>query len=498
MAAWAGVGDAAAERRRAGRFAAALALGMLAALVNPRGLGQHLAFLEARQAGAIQFVTDEWARFDPFAHTNTVPAVSALAWGVTDVLIVGFSIAAAVCAWRLLRERSVERLDDADPVRIALGVAALVAMFSAIRFLWLGLFPLLYLLYLGARRGAPLVRFRDPLAAAATVGLAIAFPWVGGFRDVSFHFPNDFRDWLREGHASHRFFEHGVRFLKETGISGQLFHDYALGGYLCHQLGPELRTFVDGSMNYPDDVALDYRSLVVARGARSGETLSDALERRDVDIFFGFGVPLGDATPYTTAALEGHPHWKRVSRSWRHGIYLRANEANRANLARIADWYAAEGIDFDAGQGFDPGRAIREHREWSDRWGLLPAGWSALVEQTSAADPAARAQALETVGLGYALAGAYREQVANDRRAAALRPKAKAPRRRLVYGLLRLDRPLHALAKAGELVELDPEDERSQVFSRAVLDFSRADSPDAGIAVINGLPLLTSRQPLRQ
>jgi hypothetical protein len=217
----------------------------------------------------------------------------------------------------LLRAPSAAQLDEADPVRIALGVAALVAIFSAIRSLWLGVFPLLYLLHEARRCPA---RLRDPFAAAATIGLALAFPVVNGFRDVSIHVPKDLRSWLAKAHAGHRFFEHGVDFLRETRVSGQLFHDYALGGYLCHETGPALRTFVDGSMNYPDDVAVDYRRLITGQGSRPGESLADALDRRGVDLFFGFGVPLGGSAAYATAALEGHPRWKLVSRSWRHGV----------------------------------------------------------------------------------------------------------------------------------------------------------------------------------
>jgi hypothetical protein len=494
-------GDAANEDRRAKRLATALGASLAASLLNPRGIAQHLAYLESSRAGAIRMVADEWARFDPFAHTNLAPAVSTLAWLCADVVIAGFLAWLAIAGVRFLRRPAPERLDDVDPVRAALGVAALVAMVSAIRFLFLGVFPLLCLLHAGRRcgwGGAARERVVVAACAAATLAIALAFPVAGGFREVAVHLPRDARTWLVEAHTGHRFFEDGVRFLEATGITGQLFHDYALGGYLCHRLGPRLRTFVDGSMNYPDDIAVDYQSLIGSRGSAPGEGLSAGLDRREVDVYFGFGVPVGGAAPYTSAALEGHPDWLRVSRSWRHGIYLRANDANRENLARIAAWYAGQGVAFDPQRGFDPGLALREHRAWADAWGVLPDGWSALPDRLSRAAPHERAPLLETLGLGYALAGAYPEQLANDRLARELQPAAAAPRRRLVYGLLRLNRPGQALREARALVALDPRAPRSQRFLDGAQRAARATSPDARIAAIDALPLLTSRQPLRQ
>ena len=62
------IGDLDLERRRAGRLATALGLGLLAALANPRGAAQHLAFATASAGNALWGVVDEWAPFDPFAR----------------------------------------------------------------------------------------------------------------------------------------------------------------------------------------------------------------------------------------------------------------------------------------------------------------------------------------------------------------------------------------------------------------------------------------------
>ena len=63
---------------------------------------------------------------------------------------------------------------------------------------------------------------------------------------------------------------------------------------------------------------------------------------------------------------------------------------------------------------------------------------------------------------------------------------------------LRLNRPAQALAAARELVALDPDNRRSQRFLLGAQRAARATTPDARIAAIDALPLLVSRQPLRQ
>ncbi|MGH0032015.1 MAG: hypothetical protein ACQGVC_19665 [Myxococcota bacterium] len=498
---WGGF-DAGDDPRRALRLGVALLGGGLASLLNPRGVGQHLAYLESSGAGAIQAVYDEWAPFQVFAHANAAPPVSLLVWVLTDALLLAFAVTAAVAVVRFLRDASRERLDAADPVRIALGVAGVVALLTAIRFLWLGLFAAVFLVHAAAdwrrRSGAQPGARIDAACGVAALAVAALFPVLGSFDDVATHYRKGVSGWLRDAHTGDRFFDAGVRFLRESGLAGQLFHDYALGGYLCHQLPPALRTFIDGSMNVPPDVMGDYQSAVTGRGARPGESLSDTLDRRGVDLYFGFGVPVQDGSPYGTTALAGHPDWRLVSRSWRHGVYLRANPRNAANLAQVAGWYAEQGVPFDPRAGFEPGRVLAERRDWADDWQMWPQGWSALIDAPPAADLARRARDLETLGLGYALVGAWEAGVAHDTGVAALRPRAKAPRRRLVYDLLRLGRVEPALVRSRELVELDPADARSARFAEVARRVDTAPSIDARIRAIDSLPLLSSRQPLRQ
>ena len=59
------------DRARFLRLASALGLGLLAALLNPRGLDQHLTFWTSSREGSIWGVADEWAAFAPFSHART-------------------------------------------------------------------------------------------------------------------------------------------------------------------------------------------------------------------------------------------------------------------------------------------------------------------------------------------------------------------------------------------------------------------------------------------
>lgn len=497
---------------RARRLAAALGLGLLASLANPRGAAQHLAFWTASREAAIFAVVDEWAPFDPFGLTNVSPAVSPLSWLLADLLLATFAGVAAAGVLLFLHRPTARRLRAVDPLLLGLGAAGCAALLVAIRFFWMAVFPLLFLLRV-RRVALAETRGLDNTFGLAALALAVALPLRGDLVALTSQLPRDASDWWGQAHLGGRFFEGGVRFLEETGVEGNLYHAHFMGGLLCYRLAPGLRTFVDGSMNLPDGVALDYRNLKMQRGSWPYESFTQLLDRRGVDLFFGIGVPTGsprasESGLYTTANLERADGWMRVARSMRWAIYLRRNERNRENLARIAEWYRRQGVPFDPARGLDIDAVIRERPDWAIRQRLLPANHAELLAAARGGAPRERVAALESLGLAYALSGAYAHQLENDREAIRLRPDAKAPRRRLVYGLLREGRAEEAAAAAERLLALDPDDERSRRFA-AVAESSRrrarrgpppadAIAPLPLDAAINTLPLVTSRQPLRQ
>jgi hypothetical protein len=291
-----------------------------------------------------------------------------------------------------------------------------------------------------------------------------------------------------------------VRFLERSGVEGNLFNAYHMGGFLGYWLGPRLRTFVDG--RYPTaEILHEYFRINRQRPVRPGESSLDALERRRVDFFFGVGFPVVGQRIYTTARLERAAGWRLVHRTLDDAIYLRSNGRNRENLGRIDAYYEREGVPFDPETGFDPWAAIRAHPDWAAARGMWPPSAAASWTQRESPDPDARFRALDTLGWFHAFLGSYAAQVEVDRAAVAFRPEARAPRRRLVAGLLRLDRAHEAVEAARALVALDPKGLRSAEFVRIAVEYERRRSAGSTTGVrapidapINALPLITTAE----
>lgn len=480
---------------RARRLALALVAGLVATLLNPRGIEQHLTFVTSSRETGIWSIEDEWSPFLPWAFDHYGAWVSPLAWAVTDLLLIGFVAGAAWAVWRLLRRPSPQALRASDPVLLALAAASCVALLVSVRFLWMSVFPLLFLLRLGrtvlpeGRRTAQVAW----LLAAACVALSMGYERVGGFRFMARGLPSQADAYLRTAYLASNVHETAVRFLHDTGVEGNLFNAYTEGGFLGYWLAPRLRTFIDGrTEHYPPDVLEDYFAIVDRRGGRPGETLTGALDRRGVDLFVGVGLPVVPrAGTYTTTHLEGAPGWLLVFRAIDQAVYLRANERNRDNLDRIAAWYAREGVPFDRERGLDVAAVVRERPDWAIVHRMLPVDHAELVATLEDPDEERRFRARSRLGLFYALLGAYPEQGEMDREAAKLRPRAKAPLRRLVYGLLRQGRPREALAAAQRLEALADLDARSGRFVSVARQAAGAHTLVAIEPFVDQLPLLT-------
>jgi tetratricopeptide (TPR) repeat protein len=184
----------------------------------------------------------------------------------------------------------------------------------------------------------------------------------------------------------------------------------------------------------------------------------------------------------------------------RHGIYLRTNERNRENLRRIATYYQEQGVPFDPREGLDVSAVIRTRPDWAMAHGMVPEDYLASLTERQSRSFSVRFRALQNLGVTYALVGAYHDQIEIDREAKALRPRAKQPRLRLVYGLLRLDRAEGALAEARELYAIDPRDPRGALFLRVAREYARrrallekghdGEPTEPLDAMINRLPLV--------
>jgi hypothetical protein len=88
-----------ASRRRVRRIGLALGLGLVAALLNPRGIRQHLSPFAALVEPRLPAVRDDWSAFDPFSLPPVATQQSVLAWGVADALLLAVALALGV-GWR--------------------------------------------------------------------------------------------------------------------------------------------------------------------------------------------------------------------------------------------------------------------------------------------------------------------------------------------------------------------------------------------------------------
>jgi hypothetical protein len=486
LAALSGLALEVAARRRAGldatialgrarRLAIATGLGFAASLVNPRGLVQHLTFFASSMGTAIWRIEDEWQAFHPFAWRG-VGAVSPLSLVVADGLIVGVAVAALLA----LRRRDGR---TPDPLPLLLAAAGIAAFLVSVRFLWLGFLPLLFLLT-AAGPGRLASRASGRIFAAASLALALAFPFATPWPSVARNLPSTPREFFGTPWVAYKYHVVGARFLAATGVEGRLFNKYLTGGFLGYWLAPRLRTFIDSrTEHYEREVFDDYANVSLRLGSGPGESMLDVLERRGVDLFFGSGVPQTgsrEATLHTATHLAGAPGWLLVSRSVHHAIYLSRDARNAENLRRIADWYAAEGVPFDPERGLDVLSVLRERPDWAAAHELLPPDYAPLLDPYGIDDPDERYRALDRLAAIYGLLGAHSEQLALDRSARALRPGSKAPRRRLVYGLLRMGRSDEALAEVERLVALDPGDAGSAAAQAVAIHYARRRQGELG------------------
>jgi len=458
-----------------GRLAAAIGLGFLAALVNPRGIAQHLTFFSSARDSAIWMVKDEWTPFDPFSIPGERAAgIDPVAWLTTDALLLLFLLAAVAGGIAFLRRPTADRLRAVDPVLGALAFASVVAILVSLRFLWMSFFILLFLLraqrWVLASHPAAARRIEWATAGAVfllTVGFARMDTWEGIVSEIR----REPGGYFETPYLARRYCASGIGLLKEAGLQGNLFNPYHLGGYAGYRLAPDIRTFIDGrTEHYPDQVMRDY--LKITHGSRQADRrdVLRLLDERQVDIFLGVGLPEGYYSDlYTVELLARQPDWILVYRSIDHAIYLRRNLRNAENLWRLVEYYRERGVPFDSRTGFSPWEVIREAPEWAIAQGMIPASFPQQEAQRESADPDERYRALDAIGNVFWLLGDYRAQIEADLAASALRPDAREPRRRLANTYVRKRRFRDAERLARELYESDPSDERARKLYEFIL-----------------------------
>ena len=462
------------------RLAVALGLSVIVTALNPRGFAQHLTFIVEADAGSIWQLRDDFLRYDPLRPVRGNLAFSPLSWALYDLLLAPFLGSAFAAGLAFARRPSLAALRALDPVHLGLGAAAIVASVVAVRFHWLCVFPLVYLI---RRHGAALTRSRAAAwaLAAAGVALAIVMPRVNDFAAFAAEVAREERGYLSPW-MDRRYCGSGARFLEDARLEGRLYNPFNLGGFLGYRLAPRLRTFIDGRLDHVLPLVLDdYRTLRRTSLVGPTQRLRDLLDRWQVDLFFADAFnELEYPGRQSGFHLRRQPDWIPVYASGTHAIHLRKHERNRRNLDRVAAYYREREIPFDRERGLDVGRVLREAPDWANAQALPHPERVLLLRRLEGGGPLARLAALETLAAHAWRIGDWSEEVDLDARLLTALPEAYEPRRRRVDGLLQLGRNREALREARELTLRHPDAPEGAYLLDAARDAVRRARPGRG------------------
>jgi hypothetical protein len=482
------------DRARVGSLALALLVGALATLANPDLLDPHLAYLAAGEATpALDFVEDEWRPLDLLALPRPGVPPSPLGWAIAWGMLVA-TASIGVAATRRSGSGVDGRRDAIDPPLLALAAISLVAMLVAVRFSWLGIFPLLLI----GKRVSPWLDGGDLrlLAPAAVAALLVpGYLRLGDWPVVSQSVPPRLASYADPYNAA-LYHANAAWMLRDAGLRGRLFNRYEDGSFLGYWLAPELRVFIAGSLNFAPDLIDRYAALNQRRGLADGTRFEEILDSFELDLFIGIGPP-GVATDArrrrdTITHLERAEGWKPIFRSVRTGVWLREDERNDANLERVACYYAREGVPFDPVRGFDPEPVFRRAPAWAIEHGVVPADFADLERRATSGAPNATSRG--RLAATWAALGVYERSVEIDRGTLGAFPEEGAARRRLVWSLLHLDRAAEALAESEPLLRADASDPLGPVVAAGAQAYARAASPEERAGIVARLPLLTPRE----
>ncbi len=97
------------------------------------------------------------------------------------------------------------------------------------------------------------------------------------------------REFMLENKQSRNLFPADVvAYIRESGLAGNIFNQYRIGGYLIHALAPQSKVYIDGRTHvlYPID---HYRQLL--RAQNSPEVLREEVEKYDINLAMMLSQP---------------------------------------------------------------------------------------------------------------------------------------------------------------------------------------------------------------
>ncbi|MFP6639710.1 MAG: hypothetical protein VCC04_05660, partial [Myxococcota bacterium] len=498
----AGLADAGGRRQvleRARPLAIVLVLGSLATLLNPAGGEPHLAYLAAgSETPSLGRVADEWTRFAPLALPALRVPPSPLVWLLLWVLL----IATPTLVLLGLRTSNSERprlwsRSSMDPALAGLALASLMAPLMAVRFIWLGFFPLvLAARYLrpeeaGHRSG---LNTRAWVATLATLLLVPAYFVMGPWPMISGLLPTHMAGY-RTPYQTFKYHAGAVFILDDAELQGKLFSDYYLSGFAGYWLSPRIQSFINGTLNVSPEAIAANLPIRERRGERPGESFTELLDRHEIDLFLGTRLPRVAPTrrPWysTTGHLEKTQGWIPIYRNLSGAVYLRDLPRNKENLQRITLYYESQGIPFDPEVGFDPKRVIAQRPDWAIGQMMIPTHYPLIVDSSVRNDPVVRNLALEMLARYYTALGERASAIRLDSSLLHATEALDGPRRRLLYNLMREGRT----EEASEILHAIQDDPAASILARdmaATVDRLLHDEAEAG--ALYRMPVFSGRE----
>ena len=491
------------DLRRAGWLFMSALVGGIATFLNPAGSAPHLAYVVAGNATpSLGRVADEWPPVDLMAWPPVDLPPSWLSWVILWCLVLGTlsGFVWILLAWSRAR-RGVEPLDPSppsfDPALLALAVVGCALPLVAVRFLWLGLLPLVAFCD-GARRSgelsAPHPEIRRWTAAAIMVAVVPAFLLIGPWPMIRAGLPSSWAGYRQPYHAG-KYHANLVWMIHDAELEGTLFTDYHIASFAGRHLSPRVKSLVNGTLNVTPDVIAANLPLRLRRGELAGERFVDLLDRHEVDLFVGIRLPRFSmsARPWfhTTAHLERTEGWLTVFRNLNGAVYLRADDRNQANLERVVAYYEAQGIPFDPAVGFDVARAITTNRAWATGHGIVPRNFDRLTAAAHGSDRELRAFARPRLASIYATLGLYERALEIDLVDLEYTGVPMQTRRRVVWSLLRLGRFEEAAESAAPLTQAPPRDPVSRIVAEGARRAAAMDDDEERASLVATLPLFT-------
>ena len=475
---------------RARPIALVLVLGGLATLLNPTGFEQHLAYLAAgAETPALDRVADEWTRFSPFALPPARVPPSPLVWSMLWLFIV-ITPALSLLALRKPGESSSSEWNrgNVDPGLVGIALVFLLGALIAVRFTWLGFFPLLLLFtYLGRSRW-PVLPWAS---AAATLVLLPAFFTLGPWPMMSGMLPTSVAGYSLP-YPTAKYHAGAIFFLDDSEAEGKLFADYYLSGFSGYWLAPRIQSFVNGTLNVSPEIINANRPIRERRGEAEGESFTELLDRHEIDLFLGTRLPRtppsGRPWYSTTGHLNNTEGWIPIYRNLAGALYLRDLPRNRASLEKIATYYEERDIPFDTQVGFEPLRVISENPRWAILHGLIPSYFDQAVRASTGLEPARRNSAMQVLARYYTALGEHEAAIRMDTRLARLMEEPDPSQRRLVYNLLHAGRFEEAAVVAGQILASPTASALSNHLAESALEIVSGQRPQAEI---HGLAVFT-------